>query len=217
LTPEQFEQRMEETAKAVDLLAILMGDTPVEKGETAITRQRAMPSLYGSDLDYIIAGLSRGERYDFHVDSDRQMVSLTVPKDLERILKRALPHRTQFDRKEYPNPDYEPDMNQATVLLPEVVSHGRKHISECRERINSKLKPKLDAVASKLEHLRKAKQLQIDFEFGDADLVPLRLRQKHSKQARIDRLFNQHQAYVEDTLTTEDAAFLRVAAVFRGE
>ena len=333
LTAEQFEHRMEETAKEVDLLAILMGNTPVEKGETAITRQRAMPSLYGSDLDYVIAGLSRGERYDFHVDRDRQMVSLTVPKDLERTLKRVLPKgsmpddgrlrlsadrkllqekikelrsgerrwpevhllwdlhpamewlnykllvnferghapvitlkgvlakdefvfllegnipnrkgqpvvhswfgvrfesgrftgieelesflgRTQFDCKEYPNPDYEPDMNQATVLLAEVVSHGRKHISECRERINGKLKPKLDAAASKLEGLRKAKQAQIEFEFSDADLVPLRLRQKHSKQARIDRLFSQHRAYVEDTLTTEDAAFLRVAAVFRGE
>jgi hypothetical protein len=133
-------------------------------------------------------------------------------EELESFLQ-----RTQFDRREYPNPDYEPDVNQATVLLAEVVSHGRMYISECRERINAKLKPKLDAASSKLEDLRKAKQQQIELEFHEADLMPLRSRQKQAKQSRIDRLFSQHRAYVEDTLTTEDAAFLRVAAVFRGE
>jgi len=79
------------------------------------------------------------------------------------------------------------------------------------------LKPKLDAASSKLEDLRKAKQQQIELEFHEVDLMPLRSRQKQAKQSRIERLFSQHRAYVEDTLTTEDAAFLRVAAVFRGE
>ena len=333
LTAEQFDRRMEETAKTVDLLAILMGNAPVEKGEVAVTRQRAMPSLYKSDLDYVIAGLSRDERYDFHLDRDRQMVSFTVPRDLERTLKRALPKgaipddgrlrlsgdrkllqqkikelrsgerrwpeihllwdlhpamewlnykllvnferghapvvtlngvlakdelvflleanipnrkgqpvvhswfgvrfesgrftgieeldafldRTQFHRREFPNPDYEPDVNPARTLLAEVVSHARMHVSECREHINAQLKPKLDAAASKLEVLQKARQQQIEFEFGDADLMPLRLRQKQARRLRIDKMFRQHRAYVEDTLTTEDAAFVRVAAVFRGE
>jgi hypothetical protein len=37
------------------------------------------------------------------------------------------------------------------------------------------------------------------------------------KERHIDRIFADYTAYVQDTLTTEDAAFIRVAAVFRGE
>jgi hypothetical protein len=333
LSAEQFNRHMEQTAKTVDLLAILMGDAPVEKGETAATRKRTMPSLYSTDLEYVIAGLARDERLDSHHDRDRQMVSLTVPKDLERTLKRVLPRgampedgrlrlssdrrllqqkikelrsgerrwpevhllwdlhpavewlnykllvnferghapvitlkgvlvkdelvfllegeipnrkgqpvvhrwfgvryergkfagveelpsfleRTQFHHKEYPNPDHEPEVTHAKTLLHEAVKHGQSYMSECRNRVHEEIKPKLEAAFARLEQLQQAKQLRLEYEFQEAALAPLRMRQKQARQSRIDRLFAQHRAYVADTLTTEDAAFLRVAAVFRGE
>ena len=45
----------------------------------------------------------------------------------------------------------------------------------------------------------------------------VRLRLKQAKERKIDAMFANWTEYVQDTLTTEDAAFLRVAAVFRGE
>jgi hypothetical protein len=69
----------------------------------------------------------------------------------------------------------------------------------------------------KLEQLRTARRAQLDIDFGDTSVASIRLRQKESKQRRIDEVFADWAAYVRDTLTTEDAAFLRVAAVFRGE
>jgi hypothetical protein len=37
------------------------------------------------------------------------------------------------------------------------------------------------------------------------------------REREIERIFDDYKKYVQDTLTTEDAAFIRVAAVFRGE
>jgi hypothetical protein len=90
---------MEQTAKAADLLAILMGTAPPPKGETAPSRQRKALSLYVTDLDYIAAGLACDSRNDFTIDRQRQMVSLTMPRDLERTLKRAIPKGTLADDK----------------------------------------------------------------------------------------------------------------------
>src|SRR5712692_7737732 len=51
-----------------------------------------MQSLFPADLDYCEAGMKRDERLDFKIDRSRGMVSLSVPKDLARTLKRALPN-----------------------------------------------------------------------------------------------------------------------------
>jgi Helicase conserved C-terminal domain len=333
LSAEQFDQQMVQTAKAADLLAILMGTAPPPKGETAPSRQRKAPSLYASDLDYIAAGLACDGRNDFTIDRQRQMVSLTMPRDLERTLKRALPkgalpddarlhltsdaklvqeeirkthagerlwpqihllwdlhpavewlnykllvnfdraqapvltlkgilnpqelvflmqgetpnrkgqpvvhrwfsvrfesgqftgieplesflERTSFHRSEFANPALLPDVTAAGTLLPEAVAHGRKYMSGCRATLHAEMLPKLEAERQKLEGLRAAKRQQLEIDFGEGAVAGIRLRQKQARERRIDAVFASWTAYVQDTLTTEDAAFLRVAAVFRGE
>jgi hypothetical protein len=69
----------------------------------------------------------------------------------------------------------------------------------------------------KLAALRAAKHRQLERDFHEANLSGIRLRQKQMKARQIDCLFVDYTAYVQDTLTTEDAAFICVAAVFRGE
>lgn len=333
LTPEQFEEKMEQTAGETDWLAILQGNTAPPKGENAEDRKRQMQSLFPTDLEYFETGLKRDDRLDFTVDRSRAMVSLTVPKDLARTLKRALPQgalpedgrlhlttnrkrvqeeiaktragerlwpevhllwdlhpavewlnyrllvnfgraqapvvtlrgalgpqeivflmegeipnrkgqavvhswfgvrfdcgafqgieelptflaRTGFDRKPFPNTATSPDLNQAGTLLTEAVALTRGWISERRAKINAQLAPELAAAQQKLEHLRAAKYHQLAIEFEEENLAGIRLRQKQVKERKIDHIFADYTAYVQDTLSTEDAAFIRVAAVFRGE
>ena len=333
LSVEQFDQQMQQTAKAADLLAILMGTAPPPKGETAPSRKRKAPSLYATDLAYIADGLGNDSRLDFTIDKDRQMVSLTLPRDLERSLKRALPkgalpddgrihltsdtklvqeeirkarsgerlwphihllwdlhpavewlnykllvnfdraqapvvtlkgllakqelvflmqgetpnrkgqpvvhrwfgvrfesgkftgiepleaflERTGFHRTEFANPALLPEVTAAGTLLPEAVAHGRKYMSGCREALNSEMRPKLEAERQRLEALLTAKKQQLEIDFGDAAAAGVRLRLKQAKERKMDAMFASWTEYVQDTLTTEDAAFLRVAAVFRGE
>jgi hypothetical protein len=125
--------------------------------------------------------------------------------------------RTGFHRNEFANPAIPPDVTAAGTLLPEAVAHGRKYMSECRETLHAEMLPKLEAERQKLESLRTAKKQQLEIDFGEAALAGIRLRQKQVRERKIDAIFADWTAYVQDTLTTEDAAFLRVAAVFRGE
>lgn len=333
LTPDQFESQMEATASETDWLAILQGDAPVPRGENIEGRKRRMLSLFPSDLDYFATGLQNDDRMDFTLDRDRDMVSFTTPKDLERTLKRALPHgafpensrlnlttnrkavqqeiaktragerlwpqvhllwdlhpamewlnfrllvsfgraqapvatlrgalapteivflmqgeipnrkgqaivhswfgvrfnqgafsgieelpqllaRTGFDRTPFPNPAVEPDLHPAQTLLPEAIRRARLWMSERRQEVNSDLEPKLVEAQQKLARLRVAKVHQLELDFQEGNLAGIRLRQKETRQRTIDRVFASYTEYVKDTLTTEDAAFIRVAAVFRGE
>jgi hypothetical protein len=88
-------------------------------------------------------------------------------------------------------------------------------MSGCREALNAEMLPKLEAERKKLEALRTAKKRQLEIDFGEGSLGGIRLRQKQARERKIDATFTNRTAYVQDTLTTE--AFLRVAAVFRGE
>jgi ERCC4-related helicase len=332
-TPEQCETQMDQTAAETDWLAILQGNTPPPKGEDAENRKRQMQSLFQNDLEYFTAGLKRDSRLDFTVDPGRAMVSLTVPRDLTRTLKRALPHdalpdngrlnlttdrkrvqeeivktrageqlwpqvhllwdlhpavewlnyrllvsfgraqapvvtlrgtlgpqeieflmqgeipnrkgqavvhswfgvrfhrgtfqgieelpsflaRTGFDRKPFANQAASPDLNPAGTLLAEAVGRARLWMSERRTEVNVRLAPELAATQQQLERLRAAKHQQLALDFHEENLAGIRLRQKQVKERKIDRIFADYTAYVQDTLTTEDAAFIRVAAVFRGE
>jgi hypothetical protein len=126
-------------------------------------------------------------------------------------------HRTGFDQKPVPNPGHIPDVTQAKTLLPEAVAEARRYMSAFRSKLNAELQPKLEQAEAKLDRLRTAKQRQLDLDFNEGELAGVRLRQKQQRQNRIDRIFAEYTQYVRDTLTTEDVAFVRVAAVFRGE
>jgi hypothetical protein len=125
--------------------------------------------------------------------------------------------RTGFDRQPFPNPASLPDLTPAATLLPEAVAIARRWMSDRRAEINAELAPRLTDMQGNLEALRAAKHRQLDVDFHEENLSGIRLRQKQVKERQIDRFFADYTAYVQDTLTTEDAAFIRVAAVFRGE
>jgi hypothetical protein len=92
-TAEQYEAELEQNAKATDFLAEMFADfaTPAAEQTRAVTRQHDLPSLFPSDLDYLIAGLERAGTVEFDVDRERETVSLTLNNDLRRIFRRALP------------------------------------------------------------------------------------------------------------------------------
>ena len=335
LNTAQFDKQMQETAKAMDLLALLSGTAPPPTGLNALTRCHQMPSLYARDLDYFVAGLEREPgRYQISIDESRQMVSFNIPKDLERTLRRLTPKgslpedgrlslstsrelvmqeirkiragellwprihllwdlhpavewlnykllvnfnraqapvitlsaalqpreiiflmqgeipnrkgqavvhswfgvpfvsgqfteienlstllkRTGFDQGQTPNPNINLDVTQAATLLPEAVKEARLYMSTCRDQVNAEMAPKLHDAQAKLERLRIAKQNQLELDFQDMPHSGgLRLRQKEDRQRRLNKIFDEYTEYVRDTLTTEDSAFVRVAAVFRGE
>ena len=334
-TPEAFDKQIEENAHKFDLLSFLSPEPPAT-GAAAGQHKRTLPSLFPDDLTFVLEALKREERYDFEPDPERDLVALTIPKDLQALLKRVAPkgslpgddrlllttdrkrvqreieearkrqsdkqqwpqihllwdlhpavewlnykllvkvaraeapvvtlrdvlkrqeivflmqgeipnrkgqpvvhrwfgvrfhfgefkgiedlpaflERTLFHRKAFPNPALNEDVTVETILLREAVDYARMYMSDCREALNKELAPKLKEAQQKLLQLRGAQQMKLDLDFAEDGLSGIRLRQKEMRQTRIDRTFEEHEQYVRDTLTTEDSAFVRVAAVFRGE
>jgi hypothetical protein len=98
LTPEDFERRLEKT-KENDPLAFL-DETPPPSGTTARNCKREMASLFASDIDYVRAGLQHIDpRSELQLDYDpeRQMLSLSIDKDLERAFRLLPPEARPAD------------------------------------------------------------------------------------------------------------------------
>jgi superfamily II DNA or RNA helicase len=330
---DEFERQMEENAQKFDLLSFLSPEAP-PAGETAEQHKRLLPSLYPDDMTFVLEALKREDRFDFDHDPERKLVALTMPKDLQRALKRAAPkgslpeddrlllttdrklvqreidasrkrksdgqdwpqihllwdlhpavewlnykllvkfaraeapvltlrdvlqpqeivflmqgeipnrkgqpvvhswfgvrfcagefrgieelstflERTQFHRREFANPNLSDDATRETTLLAEAVEHAHAYMSKRRAAVNAEMEPKLEKARQKLAQLRGAQQTKLEDDFRDGTGIRLKLKQQ--RQHAIDHTFKEHEMYVRETLTTEDAAFLRVAAVFRGE
>jgi len=333
LSAAAFDRQLEETAKTVDFLSFL---TPAKPATGAVAQQhkRSMPTLFQDDLTFFVEALKREDQFDFEPDPERQLVALTMPKDLQRVLKRIAPKgslpkddrllltidrrlvqreidearkrksdeqswpqihllwdlhpavewlnyrllvkfarreapvvtlrdvlkkqeiiflmqgeipnrkgqpvvhswfgvryqfgqfkgieelpefldRTQFHRRQFPNANLNDDVTVETTLLREAVDHARQNMSACRAAVKAEMEPKLNEARKKLAHLRGEQQMKLELDF--ADQTGIRLRLKESRQQTMNRTFEEHEAYVRETLTTEDSAFVRVAAVFRGD
>jgi len=333
MTPAAFENQLKQNEEEFDLLKFLAPNPP-PSGEIAMQHKRQMPSLFSSDLEYVHDGLQQSGPCDFEYDRDRQLIAITIPKDLRASLKRNAPkgslpdgdrlllttdrklvqksiddarkvksgghewpriqllwdlhpavewlnyklllkfqrkeapvitlagalrtseivflmqgeipnrkgqpvvhswfgvrfldgknlgieelpaflERTGFNRRTFSNPDTDDDVTREATLLAEAVRHARAHMSGCRAQVNASMSRELQQAREKLIQLRGAKQLKLDESYAEASGITL--RRKELEQTRVDQIFEEHERYVQETLTTEDVAFVRVAAVFRGQ
>ncbi len=127
----------------------------------------------------------------------------------------AFLERTEFNKRVSANAGMDDDITREATLLAEAVRHAREHMSHCRFIVNTAMTDELTLAREKLQALRREKQLRLDQTFSDA--AGIALKRKEMEQNRVDQIFAEHEAYVRDTLTTEKFAFVRVAAVFRGQ
>jgi len=123
-TPETFEQRL---AASDDPLALLLGETDVPTGTTAMAEAKDMPTLFASDFQYAREALSfiqqqsnGGIQYD--VQEAAKVIAITPTEELKYRLK-FLP------------PEVMPDGGQ--ILLCSDHARIEKEIRRCREAENS--------------------------------------------------------------------------------
>jgi hypothetical protein len=122
-----------------------------------------------------------------------------------------------LDARNYPNPG-EFDVPVAVrSLLPDAVSEARRYMSAQRQAFQANLQSRLQAEMANLGALQDRQLSFLDFEYPeDQALVGARRNKKLERKRHIDSIFASYRRWVEDTLTTEDSPFLRVAAVFLG-
>ena len=125
--------------------------------------------------------------------------------------------KTQLHTRVYPNPGEFEIPIPVNSLLPQAVAEGRRYMSVRRQEFQKGLQARLEAENASLTGLMEKQLSFLDFEFPeDQALIGARRNKKLERKRRIEADFSQYRRWVEDTLTTEDSPFLRVAALFIG-
>lgn len=124
--------------------------------------------------------------------------------------------RTKFHKEQFPNPgNYDADIAVAS-LTKDAVLEGRAYMSRKRKEWQEAMDSKLEQRLCDLTELKSRQVLFLEEKYPEADLTSAQRNRKQQRRRRIDDIFEDHRRFVSDTLTTEDAPFLRVAAVFIG-
>jgi hypothetical protein len=116
--------------------------------------------------------------------------------------------KTQFDLRTWPNAGLKPNLIPLNQLRADAVGEARRWMSTKRREFEARMRPRLDAELDKLESLHGRQTEFVQLTFLD--------RRKEEKLRGVDRTFEQYQAWIRDTMTTQDEPYLRIVAVFTG-
>lgn len=101
------------------------------------------------------------------------------------------------------------------AMLPKAIDKAAQHFSNVRDVAMEKIDDKLVHQLEILENLKTKhiKQLEIRFD----DITQTRVaNQKQTEQERVTKLFENYEAWIKDTMTTEKQPYIQVVSVFTG-
>ncbi len=113
------------------------------------------------------------------------------------------------------NPGGNPDLTPLSNLLPIVVAKSRELMTKARQEWEDSNNPKLNEHLTRLEGLRNRRHAQLELDFG-GELSSVRQNRRDNQRREIDTLFDEYLEWIQETMTTEDKPYLRIAAVLWG-
>ncbi|MBI9088301.1 MAG: DEAD/DEAH box helicase [Desulfobacterium sp.] len=179
-------------------------ETGLTPGETLYLLSGLIPNRKGHPLIQHWFGISLQKETgalgaeDFSFKSTRQ---------LEEILT-----ATGFGRKEIPNPGKALDLTSLQKNLKQVVDRANGVMKARRQAFGKDMGPKLEEHLNRLRNLEKRHKQRIQRVFGPA--TPEKLGEKLRD---VESTFSEYTTWVEETLETEDAPYIKVVAVFTRE
>lgn len=129
----------------------------------------------------------------------------------------SLLEKTRFGTVAHANPGTTPELIPFQSLVPDVVLRARTHLSERRAAFASCYGPALDAHLGSLTALEERQRAQLEIDFPEADLNRRTRERKEGRRRQIRAAFDEHVAWVKETMTVEDQPYIRIAALFAGE
>ena len=125
--------------------------------------------------------------------------------------------RTPLGKQPIPNQGQPAD--EALLELRGVaVDQATQALLEERQTFMKQLEPQLEQQRQRLEALRGHHYAQLELRFGD-DARPAAFVQarKDREKSRIERIFEDQRRWVEESMTTEPAPYIKIIAVLRGD
>ncbi|MBF0213306.1 MAG: DEAD/DEAH box helicase [Magnetococcales bacterium] len=125
--------------------------------------------------------------------------------------------RTGLGSRSFPNRMAYLDDYFLKQLLPKAVKEARSWMKARRRDFENAINPKLNQQLTALDQLRGRQLRQLELRFDDLQL-PAQIveSRKEQEKRRIDRLFDDYLEWVQETMTTEEHAYIQVAAVLFG-
>lgn len=120
----------------------------------------------------------------------------------------AVMEKTGFHQRAFPNSAQAPDPEELQALVPPAVEAVRAVLSDAKKEIDADLRPQLDEQLERLRDFRDARESQLEMRFEKMEHV------RKAEQRKVEDLYQQYEAWIRDTLETEDNPSINVAVVF---
>jgi ERCC4-related helicase len=121
--------------------------------------------------------------------------------------------RLQLGERDYPNRQL-PVPESLNLQRGKAVQEAHAYLLQRRQEWIERMQPQLAEQTERLERLRgkQVQQLRLNFE-QDGSVASVKAEKLRQGELRVERLFESHQRYVEDVMTTEEAPYLKLVAV----
>ncbi|MFW5874738.1 MAG: helicase-related protein [bacterium] len=129
----------------------------------------------------------------------------------------AILSRTGLNRKKFSNPSDKSLLPELQQRLPEIIDKARQWMGRERENVEAVINEQLNEQLERLDALyaRHIKTVQERIESMDIS-HGAKKRRTEEKEREIVALFDEYMQWIEDTMTTEKQAYIKVAAVLQG-
>lgn len=128
---------------------------------------------------------------------------------------------TGLGQQTFPSIKTEVDLERLQRLVPTAIEAAQSWISDARAEYIGETQPKIEEHRRRLEALRKrrldvAEQRYLTGQKPNSPFAARRQREFDVEARSVDRIFKDYARWVEDTLVTEDAPYIRVVAALQG-
>ena len=119
--------------------------------------------------------------------------------------------RTGIGRRPIPNRETSVDADELAALLPEAVRRAKSHFTVRRDAFEDAVNAKLNEEVAALDAFKERRIRQVDAELAGSTQLDRFKRQRADQVAReIDDVHTEYLTWIEDTMTTERAPWVKV-------
>ena len=111
--------------------------------------------------------------------------------------------------KTFPNSAEDYDLSQINANLPKAIEEAKKYIELKRDVFSDEMDTKLLEQLEKLDKLKERHLGQLELNFNQDS-------KKMQKQREIDKIFQDYNSWIKETMEIEKTPFIQVIAVFKG-
>ncbi|WP_045213048.1 helicase-related protein [Desulfonatronovibrio magnus] len=175
-----------------------------------------LPTLNNAEIIFLLTGIIPNRKGQPLIQKwfgiSMANVSFKGILSLKEVLQ-----RTELDKRSFANPGDFGVRQEAADYLPQVIHKAREWMKNVRREFEDHINVQLNQQLSRLEELRERHILEIDHHLGSKNISEsIRQKRRQERLREVNSLFENYIDWIEDTMSTEDHAYIKVGAVLQG-